>query len=357
MPSKTILITGCGPSGIGPSLAKEFQLRGHRVIATGLNTELLDTLAGLGIETVVMDVTSESSIAVCVAQVRKLTRDSSPAASSSRQHAGGQVERDDVAPEQLGPEHGYIDMLINNAGTLHILPFADTTASDIKGVFDVNVVGAMCVTRAFIPLLVAGAARPSSMSDSHDKHCESVIANVCSMNSDLRPPFLSLYNASKAALDTFGATIRPELAPLGVRVVTLKTGAIQTDLFAHTPSSEVPSQSYYRADLGEYLAKRGMFAGTTFMEVADYAKSVAGMLCEELERGGDREGGWGWGSSLWNGGWRRRRVIWEGNLVSLAWVVRAVRWDWFWDWVFTKGNRLDQVRRPDFGTMKVNPMD
>lgn len=311
---KTIFITGCGPDGIGASLAKQFQLRGHRVIASGLAPELLAPLSDLGIETVVMDVTSDEAIAKCVETVRQMTR------SKSLPMVNG------PPAEKLGPEHGYIDMLINNAGILHILPFADATSADIRNVFDVNVVGAMCVTRAFIPLLVAGASRPSPFGGT----TETILANMCSINSDLRPPFLSLYNASKAALDVFGATIRPELAPLGVRAITLKTGAIQTELFAHSPPSIVPPGSYYEQALGRFLKDREMFAGTPFMSAEDFAKSVVADLSAEFERGDGATSGWP--QRLWAGlfGRGRRLVIWEGKLVALAWVVRAVRLDGFW---------------------------
>jgi len=351
-PQKTILITGCGPDGIGASLAKEFQLRGHRVIASGLTSELLVPLADLGMETLVMDVTSDEAVVDCVERVRQMTRSKSlplmtavEQDGSSRDGPAASNMVNGTVVEKLGPEHGYIDMLINNAGVLHILPFADATSADIRRVFDVNVVGAMCVTRAFIPLLVAGASRPSP----HGNTTETIIANLCSINSDLRPPFLSLYNASKAALDVFGATVRPELAPLGVRTINLKTGAIQTELFAHSPPSIVPPGSYYEQALGKFLKDREMFAGTSFMGAKDFARSVVAQLCAEFERGDGAIAGWP--QRLWAGlsGRGRRLVIWEGKLVTFAWVVRAVRLDGFWDWVFAKGNRLDQVRRPVLG--------
>lgn len=302
MPPKTVLITGCSPSGIGASLAREFQLRGHRVIATGLSRDLLEPLADLGFETIVMDVTSESSITACVAQVRELTRTAKPGADASANVNGSST----LPAEQRGPEHGSIDVLINNAGLLHILPFADTPTSDVRRLMDVNVIGVMSVTSAFIPLLVAGASAGSG---------STIIVNVCSINSDLRPPFLSLYNASKAALDVWGATIRPELAPLGVRVVSLKTGSVQTGLFGNTPSSRVKPTSYYAAALGDFLARRQMFEGTAFMDPDVYARSVVGRLLEPESR-------WWW--------WPSTRVVWEGNLIVLAWVARAVRVDWLW---------------------------
>ncbi|KXJ89345.1 hypothetical protein Micbo1qcDRAFT_177214 [Microdochium bolleyi] len=323
MPSKTVLVTGCSPTGIGASMAREFQLRGHRVIATGLNAELLGPLADLGMETVVMDVTSEPSIAACVEEVRRLTRKpSSRGQVGSEDDDGGNNTGSTLPAEQRGPEHGSIDILINNAGLLHVLPFADAPSSDIRRVMDVNVVGVMNVTSAFLPLLVAGASAGTG---------DTIVANVCSINSDLRPPLCSLYNASKAALEVWGASIRPELAPLGVRVVSVKTGSIRTGLVGNAPSSELPPSSYYYAALKEFVGQRQMFQRATFMDPAVYARSVVGQLLAPESR--------------W---WPRKSVIWEGDLVLFAWIVRAVRVDFLWDWVFTKGSKLDQVQRPEF---------
>ena len=170
---KTVLVTGCGPSGLGTALATEFHLRGHRVIASGLSKPLLAHFQDLQIETLVLDVTSSSSIETAVAHVAKLTGNK-------------------------------LDILINNAGLMHVMPFVDTHVETARKLLEVNVLGVFAVTQAFVPLLLAAA-------DPHGSR--SLVVNIGSVNDVFRPSFFSVYNASKAALEALGGTLRTELAP------------------------------------------------------------------------------------------------------------------------------------------------
>ncbi|KAI9886926.1 MAG: hypothetical protein M1823_001295 [Watsoniomyces obsoletus] len=61
---RSVLITGCAPGGIGHSLAKEFHNRGFRVFATARNKDVLADLHELGMETLSLDVTSQSDVEV-----------------------------------------------------------------------------------------------------------------------------------------------------------------------------------------------------------------------------------------------------------------------------------------------------
>jgi 1-acylglycerone phosphate reductase len=63
-------------------------------------------------------------------------------------------------------------------------------------------------------------------------------ANVCACP--------GIYNASKAALIQAGGVWRLEMAPLGVRVLTLITGGVQTKFLSNATSLELPEDSYYR---------------------------------------------------------------------------------------------------------------
>lgn len=277
MPRKNILITGCGPNGIGGALAREFQQRGHRVFASGLSEPLL--LAGgfaeLGMDTVVMDVTSQPSIDAAVARVR--------AALALTDGGGGSLQ---------------LHVLVNNAGVLHVAPFADTAVEDARRVFEVNVLGPFAVTQAFLPLLLDAAAAGGVDGD------VAVVANLGSVNTILRPPFFSAYNASKAAVEVLGATMRTELAPLGIRVVTLKTGSVRTGLFGNAPATPLPQGSLY-APLRRFIEGRAMLESATYMDADEYASNVA----RELLRPSGK------------------RVVWQGGLTTVSWL-----WSWFgWD--------------------------
>lgn len=259
MPLKAVLITGCGANGIGTALAQEFHMRGHHVFATGRSAVEIDPILNtLGIQTFTLDVTSEDSIAAAVRTV-------------------------DVATNRR------LDILINNAGILQVMPFADTPASLARQVMEVNVVGVWAVTHAFLPLLV---------------HSRGLIANMGSINQVFCPPFLAAYNASKAAVEAMSRTIRRELAPFGVRVVTLKTGSVRTGLFGNAAATELPEQSLY-SPLRKWIESRGFQRSAKFIEVQDYAKGVVSELLKDDVS----------------------PVIWKGGLVYIAWFLSWFGWE------------------------------
>ncbi|KAJ7200232.1 hypothetical protein B0H12DRAFT_1036822 [Mycena haematopus] len=268
--AKTILITGCGANGIGAALAKEFHMRGHTVFATGLNVD--PELVALGCRTLTMDVTSAASIASAVSKVEAATG-------------------------------GRLDILINNAGVLHIAPFTDMSVDAARVTFEVNVLGVWAVTQAFLPQLMA---------------TRGIVANLCSVNEVFCPPFLAAYNASKAAVEALGRTLRKELASFGVRVIALKTGSVRTELF-ETNKTVLPEGSLY-TPLKQWIESRGFLGQARFIEPKDYAKAVANDLLKA----------------------RPQAVIWRGGLASLAW---ALSWGWetMLDSSMIKGNHLDKL--------------
>lgn len=273
--AKTVLITGCSPSGIGLALATEFHLRGHRVFATGLSDALLAPAKDLGIETLVLDVTSTSSIDAAVDHVAKATS-------------------------------GRLDILVNNAGLMHVMPFADTDVNDARKLLEVNVIGVFAVTKAFLPLLLA-AANPQA---------RSLVVNISSVNQVFRPSFFAIYNASKAAVETLGGTIRTELAPLGIQVVAVKTGSVRTPLFDNAPPTKIPENSFYYP-IKEWIEKRQMLATARFIEPEEYAERVVTALLRPSIK-----------PVIWVGGlstiaWILSWFGWEGILVSFAFTVKA----------------------------------
>ncbi|OTA66028.1 short-chain dehydrogenase/reductase [Hypoxylon sp. EC38] len=272
MAPKTVLITGCGPGGIGSALATEFHMRGHRVIATGLSEALLAHLRDRGMETVILDVTSAASIEQAVSHVSKLTG-------------------------------GTLDILINNAGLLHIMPFADTSVEDARRLFDVNVLGVIAVTRAFLPLLL-NAATAATAARENGGAGGPLVANICSINSEVRPPYFSIYNATKAAVEVLSGTIRPELAPLGIRVVVVKTGAIKSEFFNNTPLMKLPEDSLYRP-AREFIERRKVLENTPYMETEVYAKKVVDTLLRPSVK----------------------PVIWQGALTTFGWILSWFGWE------------------------------
>lgn len=86
--------------------------------------------------------------------------------------------------------------------------------SRIKDLFAVNVFGTMETTQAFIPLLLASA---DNTSDAFQPR----IIQIGSLAAMVPTPFYAAYNASKAAMFQYGNTVRIELEPFGVKVITV----------------------------------------------------------------------------------------------------------------------------------------
>jgi NAD(P)-dependent dehydrogenase (short-subunit alcohol dehydrogenase family) len=91
-------------------------------------------------------------------------------------------------------------------------PVAELDPVALRRQFDTNVVGAMAVIRAVVP----GMVRQGS----------GCIVNVGSVSGLLPTPFAGAYCASKAALHALTDALRLELAPFGIRVVSLQPGGV-----------------------------------------------------------------------------------------------------------------------------------
>src|SRR6266568_4075830 len=117
--SKIVLVTGA-TAGIGRMSALHLARQGHHVIASGRKVAELAKLkaeaAGLKLDTIVLDVTSETSIANAVGEVDAITNG-----------------------------HG-LDVLVNNAGFGVLGPTAEISDTEMRRQYETNVFGLMNVT-------------------------------------------------------------------------------------------------------------------------------------------------------------------------------------------------------------------
>lgn len=122
---KTVLITGCSEGGLGHALALAFAKHGFYVFAAVRSPTKAGTALSShpDIQVVPLDVTDRASIAACAALVGKATG-------------------------------GTLDVLVNNAGSMFVMPLLDTSIEQSKKLYDVNVWGLLAVTQVFAPLLV-----------------------------------------------------------------------------------------------------------------------------------------------------------------------------------------------------------
>jgi NAD(P)-dependent dehydrogenase (short-subunit alcohol dehydrogenase family) len=174
MPSA--VVTGT-TSGFGREVARRLHDRGWDVLGTVLSTAEGE---GLPWRTAVVDVTDDEA----VASLRGLVGDS-------------------------------LDALVNNAGIAMAGPWEELTSLELRRILDINVVGAMAVTRACLPALRA---------------TRGTIVNVSSVSGQAGDPLMGPYNASKFALEGASEALRAELKPFGVRVHLVEPGPFRTPI-------------------------------------------------------------------------------------------------------------------------------
>lgn len=229
---KTVLITGCS-SGFGLETARHFLDRGWNVIAT-MRTPREDVLPrSARLRVLPLDVTDPQSIHQAV--------------------------------DAAGP----IDVLVNNAG-IGVLNALEGTTTDIaRAVFETNTLGTIAMTRAVLPQFRERQAGR--------------IVNVTSSVTLKSLPLLSVYTASKAAINAFTESLALELQPFNVQVNLVLPGRAPDTAFGDNARSRM--QDGFPAPYADFAQK--IFAGmaqssliTTSQDVAEAVwRAVNDPLC------------------------------------------------------------------------------
>lgn len=193
--NKVVLMTGSS-TGFGRMAAEKLARCGHTVFASmrgvqGKNREVADELEqlaeadGLALYPLELDVTDEKAAESAVAEI---------------------IRRE-----------GRIDVVVNNAG-FAMMGLAETvTSDDMARQFDTNVLGPQRVNRAALPYMrKAGFGR---------------MIHVSSIVGRLVLPGMSVYSASKFALEAMAEGLRLELAPIGIESTIIEPGAYPTEIF------------------------------------------------------------------------------------------------------------------------------
>jgi 3-oxoacyl-[acyl-carrier protein] reductase len=187
---RVAVITG-GAQGIGYAAAKRMLESGAGVVLWDIDAARLEqaknSLRTLGVvSTAVVELTSESDVAVAVAEA--------------------------VA------QHGRIDILVNNAGITGGNGTTWELAPDVwRRVIEVNLIGPYLTCRAVVPqMLKQGYGR---------------IVNIASVAGKEGNPNASHYSASKAGLIGLTKSLAKELATKGVLVNAVTPAAAKTAIF------------------------------------------------------------------------------------------------------------------------------
>lgn len=237
--SKTILITGAS-SGIGKAAAQLFSEKGWNVIATMRQPAKEQEL------------TSNGNILVTRLDVQQ------PETITSAIQAG-------IA------KFGAIDVLVNNAGYGEFGIFESTSREQTLAQFEVNVFGVMDTTRAILPHF-------------RERKAGAVI-NISSGAGRFTLPMISLYCASKFALEGFSEALSFELSALNISVKIVEPGGTSTNFIK--VSGERAAAGKPIGDYDHFISAAGkLFDSMKNMQLKT-AEEVAAVIYEAATDGKD----------------------------------------------------------------------
>ncbi|KAF5544158.1 1-acyldihydroxyacetone-phosphate reductase [Fusarium phyllophilum] len=203
---KFALVTGCGRGGIGEALVMEYRRLSIHAIATVLPHESSHHLSQAGITCFPLDVTVDDSISELKIKVQEITG-------------------------------GHLHILVNCAGIAYTMTAIDTDVISVQRMFDVNVFGPMRMVHHFHDMIIKGSG---------------TIVNIGSIGGTIPFVYGSSYNASKAALQHWSNTLRVEMAPFRVKVITVISGEVNTNILKADTHRRLPEGSYYSALAKEF---------------------------------------------------------------------------------------------------------
>lgn len=208
MPHKSILITGCSAGGIGAAMALLLASKGHHVFATARN-----------INKIPEKVAKHSNVTVLSLDVTSMPSVTEAAKAVSESGRG-------------------LDVLVNNAAFGYTTPVLDIDIDEAKRVHDTNLWGSVRTIQAFKDLLIASHGR---------------IVNFITIAAVLNLPWNAAYGSAKSGLAILSETLRIELAPFDVSVVTMMVGNVASNFGANCIEFSLPPGSYY-ASIKDYIA-------------------------------------------------------------------------------------------------------
>ncbi|AIE60638.1 SDR family NAD(P)-dependent oxidoreductase [Bacillus methanolicus] len=145
--------------------------------------------------------------------------------------------------KKICEEIGRVDVLINNAGFGIFREAHEATIDEMKGMFNVNVIGLMVCTRMVLP----------KMREQRSGH----IINIASQAGKIATPKSSVYAATKHAVLGYTNSLRMELADYNVYVTAVNPGPIATNFFQIADEKGTYVKNVKRIMLQpEYVAKK-----------------------------------------------------------------------------------------------------
>jgi NAD(P)-dependent dehydrogenase (short-subunit alcohol dehydrogenase family) len=223
--SGAVVVTGAS-TGIGRATALLLDKKGYRVFAGVRKQDDAKDLKEAGSErltTITIDVTKKRSI------------------TASRQRVQKAVEKEGLAG------------LVNNAGVGGGGPIEFMSVDSFRTTIEVNLVGQLAVTQAFLPLVRQG---------------KGTVVFLASIGGRIASPFLSPYNASKFAIEALAESLRAEVQPWDIDVAVVEPGSIDTKIWEKGGDQVEETQAALPADAKRLYGKQMRRFGELMQETA-----------------------------------------------------------------------------------------
>jgi short-subunit dehydrogenase len=200
--SKTILVTGAS-SGIGQAIANDFHQKGYQVI--GLSRKIPNDIP---YDYVSCDLSNFE-------QIKEVS-------------------------QNLQKKYKTIDVLVNCAGVGTGGAVEELSTSDLKWVFNVNVIGSVEIIKQLLPAL-----KQSTLPK---------IINIGSVAGEITIPYQTSYSMSKASIQKLSEGLRIELKQFGIDVSTVLPGDTKTG-FTNNRKTVLHEGSPYYKNIKRSIAK------------------------------------------------------------------------------------------------------
>lgn len=186
--NKVAIVTGAS-KGIGASIAKYFAAEGAKVVVNYASSKE-------GAEKVVTNITENGGTAIAIkADVSKATEVSQ-------------------LFEETKNAFGQVDILVNNAGIYQFSPIETFSEDSFHQQFNTNVLGSLLTIKEAVTQFDEKGG---------------VIINISSGASTTPPAMMSVYSATKAALDAITISLSKEFSGRNIRINSLLPGGVQTE--------------------------------------------------------------------------------------------------------------------------------
>jgi NAD(P)-dependent dehydrogenase (short-subunit alcohol dehydrogenase family) len=232
---KVALVTG-GTSGIGKATAMQFARAGAKVVLTGRR---------------------EKEGAQVVAEIKKFGGD----AAFARADVAKDADVKAMVDFTVG-KFGRLDVAFNNAGVEWKGPLDQATEGEYRRVFGINVWGVLNSMRHEIPVML--------------KNGGGVMVNNSSVAGHVGMGEVSIYIASKHAVEGLTKSVALEFARQNIRVNAIAPGVIATDMFARFAGGELGDQITSMIPVGRKGMSEEIAAAVLYL-CSDDAKFTTGI--------------------------------------------------------------------------------